>query len=190
MKKLNIELEGMAPLLMHNGQLADPLNSFARQMKEISSIRIKTDEHHRQMATIEARGGLYVDEDNKICIPGQMIHASVINGGKFQKLGTALKRAFRVIEQSCEFDYEGPTDPDSYIKAPGNTFRALVGVQTSRIARTRPIFTKWSVRFTALLDEEQVNAKDFMRAVEDAGTMVGLGDWRPRFGTFKAKLKG
>ena len=39
---MKFKIEGISPLLMHNEQLADPLNAFAQQVAEISSKRKKT----------------------------------------------------------------------------------------------------------------------------------------------------
>jgi hypothetical protein len=50
---LRFKLISVAPLLCHNGQLADPLNDIARQMKKISSKREKTDTDLEELARLE-----------------------------------------------------------------------------------------------------------------------------------------
>ncbi len=46
-------------MLQHNGQTADPLNEFAKELKKVSGKRNKTDEYHALMGEIEWRAGLY-----------------------------------------------------------------------------------------------------------------------------------
>jgi hypothetical protein len=42
-KTLTYKLTSSAPLIMHNGQTADPLNKWAKALKQISSKRIEYD---------------------------------------------------------------------------------------------------------------------------------------------------
>ena len=53
-----ITIRGIAPLLMHNGQLANPLNPLAKEMKKVTSVRTKTDEHHLELQRLEFLAGL------------------------------------------------------------------------------------------------------------------------------------
>ena len=60
MKVYGVRWEGFGSgLLCHNGELADPLNNFAKEMKKVSAVRKKTDEHHLKMQELEWFGGLY-----------------------------------------------------------------------------------------------------------------------------------
>ena len=47
---LRFKFISVAPLLCHNGQLADPLNDLVRQMKKISGKREKTDADLEELA--------------------------------------------------------------------------------------------------------------------------------------------
>jgi hypothetical protein len=44
--------------------------------------------------------------------------------------------------------------------------------------------TGWTMTFDLEFDEGIVNPKNLMKAMTDAGSLVGLGDWRPKFGRF------
>ena len=39
MRRVAIRVEGFRPMLHHNGQLANPMNPWAKAVKEISSIK-------------------------------------------------------------------------------------------------------------------------------------------------------
>lgn len=65
--------------------------------------------------------------------------------------------------------------------------RAVI-VNNSRVMRTRPIFHDWSIEFSADFDDEQINRDQLIKATEDAGRMVGLCDYRPKFGRFTVEV--
>lgn len=53
-------------MLMHNGQLADPSNEWARAIKEISGKRAKTAADYEEMARLEWLGSLYLNQHGPI----------------------------------------------------------------------------------------------------------------------------
>jgi hypothetical protein len=183
-QKTTIKITGIAPLLQHNGQLANPLNPLAKKMKEVTSIRKKTDEHHLQLQELEFLAGLYLDEKRRVIIPSEVIESCLVEGAKKAKLGKAFKAAVSVMEDSL-LDYNGPKTPEALWQQ-AETFADVRGVRVggSRIMRTRPIFRQWSLAFTVTWDDEQINQEQLRKAVEDAGAMVGLCDYRPKFGRF------
>jgi hypothetical protein len=181
----SVKIEGICPILLHNGQTADPTNKFSRQMKEISGKRKKTDEDYAEMSRIEWHAGLYVNKDSKIIIPAFMFEACVYNGAKKSKLGKAFKSSV-FVEDDAILDigvkYDKATD--LWCK---EEFRDIRGVRIGqvKVMRTRPIFYNWKAAFDVSFDDEQVNESDVTRAIEDAGSKCGLGDFIPRYGRFK-----
>jgi hypothetical protein len=154
-------------------------------MKEITSVRKKTDEHHLQLQELEFLAGLYLDGQRRVIIPSEVIESCLVEGAKKAKLGKAFKAAVSVMEDSL-LDYNGPKTPEA-LWAEAETFADVRGVRVggSRIMRTRPIFRQWSLAFTVTWDDEQINAEQLRKAVEDAGAQVGLCDYRPKFGRFQ-----
>jgi len=185
LQHLSVSIVGVSPLLLHNGQTADPTNKFARQMKEISGKRKKTDEDYAEMSRIEWHAGLYVNGEQKIIMPSTCIEACVYDGAKKSKLGKAFKSAV-FVDSDAVLDIGKKYDKASDLWA-DDQYRDVRGVRigTSRVMRTRPIFYKWSMEFVLAFDDEQVNESDVSRAIEDAGSKVGLGDFRPRYGRFE-----
>jgi len=188
LQEVKFTIRGVSPLLMHNGQTADPLNKFSKQIKEISGKRKKTDEDYAEMSRIEWHAGLYVDGSGKLVLPSVCVEASIVDGAKKSKLGKAFKSAVFVNDDS-------PLDIGrKYGKASElwdeDEFRDVRGVRIgqSRVMRTRPIFRNWSAEIVVLYDDEQVNFGDVQRAIEDAGSKVGVGDFRPKFGRFDVEV--
>jgi copper chaperone CopZ len=182
---LKVTIKGVAPLLLHNGQTADPTNKFARAMKEISGKRKKTDEDYLEMAKIEWHAGLYVNGQKKIIIPAKCFEASIYDGAKKSKLGKAFKSAV-FVESDSILDI-GKKYGEATELWEQEEFRDVQGVRVSqaRIMRTRPIFHNWQASFVVLYDDEQVNLADVKRAIDDAGSKSGIGDYRPRYGRFE-----
>ncbi len=90
---MEVTIEGVSPLLMHNGQTADPLNKFSKELKAVSSKRKKTDEDYAEMSRIEWHAGLYVDKHGFIVLPSEALEAAIGDGAKKSKLGKAFKSA-------------------------------------------------------------------------------------------------
>ena len=90
-KHLNVEIKGVAPLLLHNGQLANPLNETVKAMKVYTGKRKKTDDDFAALAKLQWHGSLYLDAEDQIAIPGENIEAMLIKAAKKVKLGESFK---------------------------------------------------------------------------------------------------
>jgi hypothetical protein len=54
--------------------------------------------------------------------------------------------------------------------------------------RTRPRFNRWSIEFDLLFDPEQIDRSDVLAIAADAGSKIGMMDFRPRFGRFRVEV--
>jgi hypothetical protein len=187
MKTVTFELTGVAPLLMHNGHLVDPTNSYAKQLKELTGKRKKTEADLLIMSEIEFKGGLYLDENLQVVVPGEVVEATIINGAKKSKEGTTAKMAMFVSGQ-YPLEYDGPKDVQQLWEDKRFVFVKPVKIGMSKIMRTRPIFKNWKVTIDVQYNEDLANLNQVKRWVKDAGEQVGLGDWRPKNGRFSAKI--
>ena len=88
---IEFKIEGISPLLMHNGQLANPLNPLVKQMKALTGQRKKTDEVHLELSRLEFRAGLYVSSSGAVQIPAELLESCLIEGAKKSKLGKQFK---------------------------------------------------------------------------------------------------
>ena len=185
LNQLNVSIKGVSPLLLHNGQTADPTNKYSRQLKEVSGKRKKTDEDFAEMSRIEWHAGLYVNQQQKIIIPARCIEASICEGAKKSKLGKAFKSSVFVLDDAVlDIGKKYGVASDLWHD---EQYRDIQGVRVgqSRVMRTRPIFFNWGIDFIVTYDDEQVNLADVRRAIVDAGSKSGLGDFRPRYGRFE-----
>jgi hypothetical protein len=185
MKQMQVKINGITPMMMHSERLANPFDPLTREIKAITGKRKKTEDDLLDIARIEWLGGLYYDDEAGVHVPGYNVLAAIINGGKIHKLGTAIKRAALVLEDKIPLVFDGPKQPDAIFADKRFVDVRSVKIGTSKVARCRPIFNKWSLQFTIAYDETVIQHEDMMRCIRDAGAMVGLGDYRPRFGRFE-----
>jgi hypothetical protein len=181
-KKIEYKLTSSAPLIMHNGQTADPTNKWSKLIKQISSKRKKTDADYEEIARLEFMAGLYLDENGPI-LPAYMIDSLVINGAKKFKEGQLAKSGCFCLHQAS-LEYEGPRTVDELWADEQFRFSAIVRIGQSRVARMRPIFREWSATITLNVEDTIVNPARVQEWLDAAGTQVGVGDWRPQNGRF------
>lgn len=188
MKQLSIKINGTAPLLMHSDRFADPLNPLTKAHKELTGKRKKTDDDLIAIAKSEFIGSCYWNNSVGFHLPSQMLESCLINGAKLQKLGTKFKQSVRVLEDELPLVGYTKTNPEKLWDNPEMRDARGVRVGTSKIIRYRPIFRQWSFSATITIDEDVVNVNEVKKAIEDAGKLIGLGDYRPRFGRFEAVI--
>ncbi len=182
--EIEFKIEGVSPLLMHNGQLANPLNPLVKQMKAVTGKRKKTDDDHAELSRLEFRAGLYLSAAGQVEIPSEILESCLVEGAKKSKLGKQFKSAIAIYENS-PLDYGEKLTVDQLWER-SEEFADVRGVKvgTSRVMRTRPIFRNWKLTFKVSFNPELLNPEQIVLAVQDAGTQVGLCDYRPKFGRF------
>lgn len=198
---VRVGIKGSKPILLHNGQLTDPLNDVVLRIKEITGKKKGARDgqaSEEAKARLEFEGGLYLNPDGDVCIPGENIAACIKQGATMRKKGEAIKRCVRIYDE-WRLIYEGMERHDgltceakqqallatyedfSYRKRIVNS-----GIGRGSIMRTRPMFKRWSLGFemTVTLGAD-IDHSDVKSALEVAGMLYGLGDWHGRFGLFE-----
>jgi hypothetical protein len=184
-QEVTYRLTSSAPLLMHNGQTADPLNKWAKAMKQVSGKRLKTDADHEELSRIEFLAALYMDKDGPI-LPPNMLDALTVAGAKKSKEGPSAKSGCFCLNVA-RLDYTGPRTADELWADESFRFSAIVRIGTARIARMRPIFHDWTADVRLHVESTIVNVARVDEWLRIAGTQIGLGDWRPQYGRFTAE---
>lgn len=185
MQSVKVSIQGMGPMMMHNARLANSLDSHTKQLKEMTDKRKKTESDVQEISRLEWEGGLYYDEEIGPYIPSRMIIATIVNGAKKQKMGQAFKSAIFVQEEQVPLIYDGPRKlRDLWKQHERFVDVRTAGLRGQKVLRTRPIFNGWSLDFSVDFDDDQINRSQLVKAVEDAGVYVGIGDYRPFYGKF------
>src|SRR5574343_1093909 len=189
MLNVSIKITGYTALLMHGDQLADPLADVTKAFKKVSGKRTKTDADHEDMARMEFLAGLYV-EDGQIVIPNRNIMKCLIEGARVTKMGTKVERGLTVTGTAFPLVHDGPSDPEKLYADKNFVSRMTVKVGQSRTIRCRPVFKRWSVTATALIDPAVISLDELQDIASNAGALIGLGDYRKGggFGRFSAHV--
>lgn len=182
MDSIKFKFVGTGALLMHSTRGVDPTDPGTIELKKLTATRKKTDEIHTQVARMEWELGMYFDPEMGPYIPTANLRSVIIEGAKFAKLGATVKRATIMEDERARLEYNGPRSIEAMWKA--GSFRDVrsVVVGTSRVMRSRPVFRGWSLSFLLLFDPEAIERAALVKAAEDGGRLIGLGDFRPANG--------
>jgi hypothetical protein len=173
--KINVEISGITPLLMNRFVEEDLMNNQKRD-KSLTP---------RQQAEKSA----YKLEDGSLFIPMENIFSCIIVAGKYHKDGknkiTTMKSSLVPAYVSIEEKYCPLNTKDFEVDSRSVVIPATGG----RVMKHRPRLDKWGLKFTLEVDNKGFSERLVRDLVDDAGTKVGLGDFRPdrkgSFGKFK-----
>ena len=160
MEKLKIRVTGTRPLLMHNSQLADPFNPFAKALKAATDKakgKSKNDDTLGAVRRAEWFGGLYLDRDGQPCLTEDLVLATLVSGARKAKNGKLMESGVLGDTPTFRLIHDGPQDLEALYATPGFVDCRSVAVQQSRVMRTRPRFDNWESVITLLVDTEIVN---------------------------------
>ena len=184
MEQLNLHLRGTAALLMHNSVTVNPLDEQTKAIKKYTGKRKKTDEDHLMIQRLEWEAGLYHDQTIGPYIPGVNVETCLRDAAKLTKQGTTVTRAVMVMDDRLPLAFKGPRDIRGLWESNFKDYR-VVGNQQNAVMRCRPMFAAWEFDVPILLEGSLLDAADLRDIAHRAGLMIGLGDYRPRFGRFE-----
>ena len=179
---LSVVVTGVAPLVMHNGQMADPLNPIARELERYTGRRKKTQADFERIADLEYIGGLWL-EQGRPCIPAAAFEAAILQAASRSRLKSRYRGTVMVMGNAL-IRYDGPETVDGLMAEPAFRLRIPVVVSSRRIMRTRPMFASWSTKVELAFLPSYVNQADLLDVLASAGDTIGVGDYRPQFGRF------
>jgi hypothetical protein len=185
---LTFVLTGTRPLIMHNARLSNPLDPHTQRLAKITKKRGKTIEDHREVARLEWEGSLYHDAESGIHVPAANVERSLLDAARMFKLGTKVQRGLFVTSDAMPLDIGDQRSAGQIIDDENFRLVASVKVGQQRVMRCRPCFRSWSITGTVYLDESQIEPDQLRQIMDTAGRLVGLGDWRPRYGRFSAEV--
>ncbi len=168
MNKVNVTIEGISPLLMHSFPMV-PIDAIEKKSKED-----------------QAEYAAYRDPDTKeLYVPGVAIQRCLIQAATFSK-GKGRASLQKEVAASVIVTPERislGTKTYSIDSRP-----VVVPATKGRIIRHRPRFDKWKLDFVVEYDPTLMTVIQLRKVIDDAGSRVGLLDFRPEkkgsFGRF------
>lgn len=169
---VEVTIEGASDFLFHRWN-CDAVDEKAKAAK--GSKAKKSD---------DLESYVYRDEDGGLGIPGEYLRMAIINAAKFRQDPRSPRKSAMDLYKAAvvsltplapvgkkEWDYED---------------RRRVLVQRNGINRVRPALRAgWKAKFKLMVVlPEYVDRNSLRETIEQAGRLIGVGDFRPTFGRF------
>ena len=169
--EISIAVAGKSPLLMNRFTDAAQIAATAGTSETIVGDRGTPHE--------QAEAALYVDENGVIGVPQPNLLRSLIDAGKFFKLGKSkVTTQKNTIVTSC-VTIDGLWLPLLHTQPWKVDTRPVRNPATGgRFLRHRPCFDDWRLELIATLDTSIMSISMFRDLVDTAGKRIGLGDYR------------
>jgi hypothetical protein len=186
MQKLKLSFTGVAPLLMHNNLGADPRYVRKSGIKAIQNKRSKTEEEEAELLRLKYLSSLYWN--GAPYLPGLNVDAALaLAAGQLEKGGK--KRAQSCISsEDAPLVYDGKHNtPEELFEDDKHVLTTIVTIPSnkSRVLSSRPIFPEWSA--TVTINYHSLTEDEIVQFATRAGDLIGLCDWRPRYGRFSVE---
>ncbi len=185
---VNFTLEGRTPMLM------DRFTEKARDalLKKSTSVHKGEPPSPREAAT-EA---LYLDDDNRPVWPSHCMLMGIMAAGKYHKIGTSkvttrdtslVPAAVHITQFECpvltknggpDWGHFSALDPQHTIWEVDES-KAKNRKLDVPVIKFRPRFDQWRLSIELELDTEILSLDLMRRIVDDFGSKIGVGSWRP-----------
>ncbi len=174
MKKVNVELTGITPLLM---------NSPKSMIEDNVEKQLQTKTKNYDLDA-EAKKLAYTTKNGELYVPSQAIKGALINASSFKKIG---KYAAKSIIAGGVFITKQEIGLGT--KKYDLDIRTVV-IQRARIVKARPKIEKWKLNFEIQYNENMIGNSEIIKSILiEAGQRIGILDFRPQktgsFGMFE-----
>lgn len=170
--RAEVTIEGVAPILFHAWNV-ESVESKANAKK--GSKEKKSD---------DVESYIYRNEKKEICIPGEYLRGAIVGAAKFQQDPRSPRKSAADLFKAAVVSLTplaslGVKDWDYLDK------RRVV-IQRNAITRSRPAMREgWSAKFILMVNLPEYVSQDLLNGtIQQAGKLIGIGDFRPSFGRF------
>ena len=180
MKKVQVEIRGITPLLIHR------FTEEAEQGKKTRRVEVKNRDPRD-----EATKNAYIANDGTYFFSAFSIPNAMGNAGANHK-ATGSRKSLRFVVPSA---IRMATDTITILNGsgPAKTFEVdsrpvTIPATKGRVMRHRPRFNQWGARFELEVDDDLLSEEMAHQLLSEAGQSIGIGDFRPEkrgpFGRF------
>lgn len=193
MQEITFKAIGQVPLMINGPATIDPIGKWAKALSAVTSKRKKTEEDHEAISKIQWHAALdgYFDESkNQLFMPAESIFATIQGSAKMQRLGKQIERGL-IVDFSEKAYIKFPDSGKSLEKIFAKkqyVDRRPVGIGTSKVMATRPIFEEWEFKAKLFFDPKLLDVDVIQELITNAGKYVGLGTYRKFYGRYSVEF--
>lgn len=186
MTTIQVQIQGTQPLLQHRfSEDAEAAQSTRKQL-----IKSETPREAAQKVA-------YIAPDGTHYFPGAAISRAIREAGSNHKSRGSRKSLKFVVPSALRVPHDTIQLVNGDGKTPIRDFEVdsrpvVIPSTKGRVMRHRPRHDKWGAIFTLCIDETILPLDVIHQLLTEAGTQLGIGDFRPEkggpFGTFQIVL--
>ncbi len=173
--RVNINVEGISPLICHRWSDKAKKQMLDKQMKKASKSREAKDPEQ------DYRDSLYrLPDEDGYGFPAVAFKAAAVRAAKQVGLPmTDVRTWFHVVGELVKIEGEPEMRED------------MVRIQQTTDIRYRGQFPEWTAKVPIDLDESKLSIEQLVSLFAGAGFGVGVGEWRPekdgQYGRFEVR---
>jgi hypothetical protein len=136
---------------------------------------------------VEYEAGLYLNAKRQVILPSRVLEAHISLAARKTKEGKQ-SLAGMFVDTDGLLNYEGgPLTVDELLDSEEHRLVVPVRVGMARVIRTRPMFRNWSTTFKVSVLDELVTPSTLRAWIINGGNLIGIGDYRPRYGRYELR---
>jgi hypothetical protein len=178
---------GLRPMLMNNGRGVDRLNPLVKELSELNTKRSKdfSDADFERRDWLQWHIAIY-ESEGRLMVPTENIEQVIVRGAQKARQGKQFQAACFVATPTVWVKHDGPNDIEQLYDLPQYKLRVAVVINKTRVMKVRVMVpTPWSIEFTVEFDRTVIKNKEaVLTAMRNGGALIGLNDWRPKYGRF------
>lgn len=178
---VEVTVQGSADILFH------------RWNCEAVEAKAKAAKGSKAKKSDDVESYIYRNDENQLCIPGEYLRQAIVHAAKFrQDPRSPRKSAMDLFKAGVvSLTQLAPLGKESW----DYLHQCRVVVQRNGITRSRPAMKAgWECKIQLLVNlPEYIRPQLLHEVLNDAGRLIGLGDFRPSYGRFlvtRFDLKG
>lgn len=171
MKQIKVSIKGTKALLQHKISLQQEAQLSSKIKKSVAQHKEDNPEDY-----------LY-KIDGVICQPSEHIYQAIIKKLSGYKIQGRGKKTYMELGKGC-INITPEYIPHKNQKWIIDSRTVVIPATKGRTIRLRPRFEDWELDFVIRINNDDFPIEVLKSALDEAGREGGIGDYRPRFGTF------
>lgn len=168
----NVTLKGVADILFH------------RWNCEAVEEKSKAAKGSKAKKTDDIESYVYRTDEGEIALPGEYLRGAIVNAAKFRQDPRSPRKSAMDLYKAgiISLTVLAPLGKEKW----DYEHKCRVTIQRNAITRTRPAMKSgWTAAFQLMVNlPEYITHDQLLEVINNAGRLIGLGDFRPTYGRF------